>query len=380
MERVYFINAGTFNALGDNTLEVYQNILAGQQAIRLCTKESFDKDTFFAAPLYDAQYERLQVLYPEEATLVERMAYKVIDEAMAPQAQLLLSNDFQLYLSSTKGNITNLGTDNASVLLQHLGKKIQQKYQLHREPIIVSSACISGTSALILAQRALQTQWATSALVVGVDAFTPFVYKGFQSFQALSKTYCRPFDAQRTGINLGEAAAAILLSVDKQLLPQDKPVVVLAGGGMTNDANHLSGPSRTGAELGTAILKAMQEANLQAEDLTMISAHGTATLYNDEMESKAIHYAGLANANVYSLKSYIGHTLGAAGVIESIIGIYALQHQMGIASLNFEETGTPMPLHIISSTKKLQHQHFLKTASGFGGCNAAVVFSRIEKV
>lgn len=377
MKKVYSVNSGILNALGNSKTEVYQQLIAGNKAIRICENLDYDAQPFYAAPLQDYQYDMLAQTFGPAFSLVEQMAFKVMDEAMFGNEELYTTIDFQLYISTTKGNISALGIANEHVLLQHIGKVIQHKYQLLKTPIIISNACISGASAIILAKRAIETQWIQHALIVGIDAFTPFVYKGFQSFQALSKGYCKPFDAHRNGINLGEAAAALFLSSDRNLLADDLAKVTVAGGGMTNDANHLSGPSRTGAELGTAILNALNEARILPEDVAIVSAHGTSTIYNDEMESKALHFAGVQNAKVYSLKSYIGHTLGAAGVVESAIGIMAMQNNVILASLGFDVLGTPMPLHIITKTEQLPHTHFLKTASGFGGCNAAVVFSKI---
>src|SRR5690606_27009835 len=116
---------------------------------------------------------------------------------------------------------------------------------------------------------------------------TQFILSGFQSFHAVSQEPCRPFDARRNGINLGEAAATVILSTDP---PGDgRPVIKCTGGAITNDANHISGPSRTGEELAQAIGAAIAEAGIDKSEIDFISAHGTATIYNDDMESKAIH-------------------------------------------------------------------------------------------
>jgi 3-oxoacyl-[acyl-carrier-protein] synthase-1 len=147
-------------------------------------------------------------------------------------------------------------------------------------------------------------------------------------------------------------------------------------GAVSNDANHISGPSRTGDELCNCIKQSLSDANLSPDDIDFISAHGTATLYNDEMESKAIAAAQLTAPPVNSLKAFYGHTLGAAGLIESIISLESLMQNTVIPTKGFEEMGVSKHINICDKIINAPLQHCLKTASGFGGCNAAVIFSK----
>ena len=179
---------------------------------------------------------------------------------------------------------------------------------------------------------------------------------------------CKPFDAERDGISLGEAAATVILSAD-----QMPGALVLAGGSVSNDANHISGPSRTGEELWLAISRALSQAQIRSSDIDFISAHGTATRYNDEMEAKAIHLAGLENVPVNSLKGYYGHTLGAAGILESIVTMQSMKENILIPTLGFSKPGTEKPVNVVNKFERATLRKCLKTASGFGGCNAAVV-------
>jgi 3-oxoacyl-[acyl-carrier-protein] synthase-1 len=120
----------------------------------------------------------------------------------------------------------------------------------------------------------------------------------------------------------------------------------------------------------------MKEAKLSADDIDLISAHGTATLYNDEMEAKAINLAGLQSVPVNSLKGYYGHTLGAAGLIESVISIQSLKENMVIPTIGFHNMGVTKPVNVCTTLLETALHNCLKTASGFGGCNAAVIFSK----
>jgi 3-oxoacyl-[acyl-carrier-protein] synthase I len=210
---------------------------------------------------------------------------------------------------------------------------------------------------------------------MGADVLSSFVISGFQSLYAMSDEPCMPFDKHRKGINLGEACATVILSKDEKLIV-DSEKIYINGTAMTNDANHISGPSRTGEELKIAISKSLQLSNLQPQEINFISAHGTATLFNDDMESKALHLAGMATTPVNSLKGYFGHTLGAAGVIESVISLHSLRNNIIVGTCNFSESGTAEIINVTSKNESKIMTHCMKTASGFGGCNAAAVFSK----
>jgi 3-oxoacyl-[acyl-carrier-protein] synthase-1 len=283
-----------------------------------------------------------------------------------------------LIISSTKGNISLLETEPYSLALQkrialHTSAKIVAGYfGFVNQPIVVSNACISGLLAILVGMRLIQAGQFENAVITGADVISKFVLSGFQSFQAISDEPCKPFDKARCGINLGEGAGTLILSSHKKY----SGVIKVMGGSVNNDANHISGPSRTGAELAGVIKKSLLEANIPASEIDFISAHGTATHYNDEMEAKAITIAGLQSVPVNSLKGYYGHTLGAAGLIESIISIHSLNENLVLPTKGFKQPGVTKPLNICSSVLHASLQNCLKTASGFGGCNAAVVFGK----
>jgi 3-oxoacyl-[acyl-carrier-protein] synthase-1 len=186
---------------------------------------------------------------------------------------------------------------------------------------------------------------------------------------------CKPFDANRDGLNLGEGAGTIILTNNKENLPAGDPIKVL-GGGSANDANHISGPSRTGEGLFFAVTKAMQQAAIEASQVDFVSAHGTATPFNDEMEAKAFALAGLSEVPINSLKGYFGHTLGAAGIIESVFAIQGMKQGVIFNTLGYSEYGVPDQVVINDKLTQKEQKFIIKTASGFGGCNAAVVYAK----
>jgi 3-oxoacyl-[acyl-carrier-protein] synthase-1 len=283
-----------------------------------------------------------------------------------------------LIISSTKGNISLLETEpdrgdlQTRIALHTSAKLVADHFGFQHKAIVISNACISGIMGILTGLRLIQSGQYDNAVVVGADVITKFVLSGFQSFQAVSAQPCKPFDAKRTGITLGEGAATIILTANEKY---SNKVKVLAGA-VSNDANHISAPSRTGEELYQAINSSLQNAGLRAEEIDFVSAHGTATMYNDEMEAKALALAGLSSVPTNSLKGFYGHTLGAAGLIESIISMQSLKESIILPTPGFETLGVSSAINITNKLTVSSSKNFLKTASGFGGCNGAVIFGK----
>ena len=284
--------------------------------------------------------------------------------------------------SSTKGNIDLLrGTEpeiDPRCFLGEMAERICRRYDAPR-PIVISNACISGSSALIVGARLLQAGLYNHIFVLGGDLLSPFVFEGFKSFKALSTSLCHPFDISHDGLTLGEACAGILLT--RRRYPFTKKgdaYFTLLGGAMTDDANHISAPSRTGDGLALAISQALQEACLTPKQIDAINAHGTGTLYNDEMESKAIHCVQMQSTPLNTLKPYLGHTLGAAGIAETILCLEQMRSNSFLGIPGFSQTGVSLPLNLSSATRSIPLRNILKLLSGFGGTNAAIIIHKTE--
>lgn len=288
-----------------------------------------------------------------------------------------ISEETTFILSTTKGNISllkNQETLPESVFLSSLAQKLADFFGFKTKPIVVSNACVSGVMAIGVAKNMIQVGKYKDAFVIAGDEISEFVISGFNSFQAIGTEICKPYDKNRDGINIGEAAAAVYITSKRD--KNENFSFKILGDSAINDANHISGPSRTGDGLFASIKNAMTEAQLSAEKIDFISAHGTATIYNDEMESIAFNRMNLQNIPLHSLKAYYGHCLGASGLLESIISMESALHKTLISSKNFKETGTSQPLNIIRENQSAEIKYILKTASGFGGCNAAIVLEK----
>ena len=288
-----------------------------------------------------------------------------------------ISDQTAFILSTTKGNIRLLKNESSlpeGVYLSNLAQKLADFFGFKTKPIVVSNACVSGVMAIAVAKNMILAGNYKDAFVVAGDEISEFVISGFNSFQAIGSEPCKPYDKNRNGINLGEAtAAAYITSTPSE---NEKFRFKVLGDSAINDANHISGPSRTGDGLFASVQNAMNEANISSEQIDFISAHGTATLYNDEMEAIAFNRMDLQNVPLNSMKGSYGHCLGASGLLESIISMQSALNNTLIPSKNFEEMGISQDLNIIKENKSAKIKYILKTASGFGGCNAAIVLEK----
>lgn len=356
-----------------NAIHAYRSGVAMQQDSQLSE---------FKIPTASISRDKWQQELEQASTDLNVMAYSrleqlfilAISEVLQHSGVSLKDEKCGLILSTTKGNIDQLAGQtkqfDQSVFLWKMAENIAHYFQADQRVHLISNACISGVSALIVGKRMLENGIFNKVVVVGGDLLCPFIASGFHSFKSLSEQLCRPYDVQRDGLNLGEACGAVVLSTEAT-----EKDIILSGGAISNDANHISGPSRTGDGLFLAIRQAMQEAGTEAEDISFVNAHGTATVYNDEMESKAITLAHLEHTPIQSLKGYFGHTLGASGIIETIISMHELKKGILYGTLGYESLGVPMPILVSDTHQEIPMKHCVKTASGFGGCNAAVVLS-----
>ena len=309
-------------------------------------------------------------------TFFEKMIILSASRAIA-EAKIDAASDRVLFiLSTTKGNVFLLdknetGFPQERVLLGYAAKQMTDFFHNPNTAIVVSNACISGVCAQIQAMRELESGRFDYVVTVGADVQSAFIVSGFQSFKALSVDPCRPFDANRTGLNLGDAAATIIYTRKDKVTENDW---VACRGAIRNDANHISGPSRTGEGSYRALKVALGE--VSPDKIAFINAHGTATLYNDEMESFAIERAGLSKVPVNGLKGYYGHTMGAAGIMETILSMQAIDDHNILATRGYETMGVTHPLVLSNQNQPTDKRAFIKLLSGFGGCNAALLFAK----
>jgi 3-oxoacyl-[acyl-carrier-protein] synthase-1 len=378
IREVYITETNCITPIGFDVATNIKNIVSGVSGIELHRDSSLMKDPFYGSIINEDQLNKAfaKVTLAENFTRLEKMMILALDP-IVKNSKLILDTKTAFLLSTTKGNITALDKksddDLEKAQLHQLANAVAGFFGFKTEPIVISNACVSGILAVSVAKRLIQSKMYDNVFVVAGDEVSSFVLSGFNSFQAMSDLPCKPYSKNRNGVTLGEAAAAVLVSSNGE-----KAKIKIIGDGSINDANHISGPSRTGEGLFRSVESALAEAKINSDQIDYISAHGTATPFNDEMEAIAFNRLGLENVPVNSLKGYYGHTLGASGLLETVIGIQSVLDSKLFASLGFDELGVSQSIAVIEENKNQNSHYFLKTASGFGGCNAAVLFEKVN--
>jgi 3-oxoacyl-[acyl-carrier-protein] synthase-1 len=367
MERIWVDAHNIISPLGKTTYENYSSVIDGKSGV---APVQIGINTVYGGKIL--QRENFLV---DNFGVFESLMIQSIQAALSQTSAAPSDKDTIFIISSTKGEIDSLSKPNdlKKVNLFESSRKVSSYFNNPNQPVVISNACISGSLAILTAKRLIEAGLYRNAVVCGCDLISDFITSGFNSLQAISSEPCKPFDANRKGINMGEAAATIIITKDKGEIP-----VCITSGATSNDANHISGPSRTGEELGVAIRKAMQASKVTVSEIDFINAHGTGTLFNDEMEANAFSLTDFSNVPLNSLKGYYGHTLGAAGVLESAISVMSLLNNELIPSMGYETPGVTKPINVIRKKEMKPLKRFLKTASGFGGCNATLIFEKTE--
>lgn len=354
----YIIADNIISPLGETSEENYLSVKAGRSGIRAYEPGTCNIPEGFYASLLFEDFETL--------------ALKSAQKAIANARLELKGKRTAFILSSTKGNIEK------NISLADSAQRIASQLGIDAKPIVVCNACISGLSALILGNRLIDSGLYDAAIVCGCDTPRQFILSGFQSLKALSPEPCRPFDMERMGLNLGEAAATLILSKN----PIQGNSWRMGDGFIRNDAFHISTPSKTADGLYLSLQRTLESFTKEIsstckqidlkEHLAFINAHGTATLFNDQMESVAIGRAGLSDLPTNAYKSFWGHTMGAAGILETIISMKAIDDDTILGTRGFSELGVSGKMNICAENRPTDKKGFIKMLSGFGGCNATI--------
>lgn len=383
MRRAVRISDNIVSPLGFSSRENYAAVRSGRTGVRR-HEGVFGVPEPFAASLMDREKviaEALRNGVPAGLPFFDTVSILSAKLALEGSGVDPRSSRTAFLLSTIKGNVEQLGTSgeqcgglsggDEEVLLGTSAGRLGAFFGNPNPVVVVSDACISGVCALIQASRMIEDGTYDHVVVVGAEVQSRFIISGFLCLKALSDQPCRPFDSARRGLNAGEAAATMVLGAVEKAGENDWELV---RGAIRNDANHISGPSRTGEGSYNCLRYVLEAAD--RDELAFVNVHGTATAYNDEMESIALGRAGLSDVPVNALKAYYGHTMGAAGVLESIISILACEDGTVPGTLGFETPGTSCPVNVSARNRVTDRKSFVKLLSGFGGCNAAVLFRK----
>ena len=375
MREVCISAAHAVTGLGPDLDSLWRGVMAGESAIRPLTR--------FATGRY----------LSGNASWIEGLESESNRSGIFSLLERLLDGfgsvpaDAALITASTKGCIDamerlqgGLPCDPAEVPMAHLLRRISDRFGLISPGININAACASSTIAVARAASLIAAGRSEAVLVVCMDLVSEFVFSGFSALRALTPGVCRPFDRHRDGLTLGEGGAALLLMSRERARREGRPVLgVVAGWGAANDATHITAPARDGCGLIQSVRQALERAAIGPQQIAAISAHGTATQYNDQMELTAFRTLfGERSIPMNSVKGAIGHTLGAAGGIEIALGLKCLEAGRlppTVGMLEPEEAGEGF---LSRSVQPIEGRYLLSTNSGFGGVNAALILRREE--
>jgi 3-oxoacyl-[acyl-carrier-protein] synthase I len=307
---------------------------------------------------------------PRQSSLLA--IHEALEEAGQPDRQQM-----GIILATTKADMSGICGEGAGLASpMYLADQLSTELQFGIEPAALSCACASGVMGIASAARRIASGEADQVTVISMDLINEFILRGFGGMGALDPERCRPFDKERRGLSLGDGAAAVVLSCDER----DSIGIRVTGYAGANDACHVTGPDYEGKGVGLAATRAVAHAGLQMEDIDLLHLHATGTHANDKSEA-----IGLGNAwshvadqtpPAFGTKSQTGHTLGAAGVMESLMAIAALQRGSVPQNIGLTSSDCDERLQLTRSPLRLgRANHALKVASGFGGVQGAAVFS-----
>ncbi len=388
---------GIISAIGNNVVENYEALINGKKGItRVDNIETVQRSEIMVGEVKFTNDELITQLNLPSDNNYSRTAMLGAIAAKEAFADAGIT-DIKKYKTGIVSGTSVGGMDmTEKYYYEYLTEKEHQKYieshhagdstqkiaeQLGIEESLVttiSTACSSAANAIMLGARLIKSGKLDRVLVGGADCLSKFTINGFKTLMILSDTYNTPFDENRKGLNLGEAAAFLVLESDEVVKAENKKVLAYVKGyGNANDAFHQTASSDNGDGATLAMEKALKTANLKASEIDYINAHGTATGNNDLSEGRAIlRVFGGDLPEFSSTKAFTGHTLAAAGAIEAVYSVLALQHNVIFPNLNFK---TPMKeFSMIPQTelKKKELNTVLSNSLGFGGNCSTVIFSK----
>ncbi len=380
LNTVHVVDIGVTTALGQGADALWEALLAGRTGlapVRRFATDGYLSNLAGCIPDLDAQ---------RPGSRLDALVQMLLSEALAIPA------DTMLITASTKAGIDQLeasvrnqpptrsgaaGEPLDRILGCQVADFVAGRLGLKGPRFNISAACASATIALALAAARIEAGEADSVLVCGLDLVSEFVFSGFSALHALSSTACRPFDTGRDGLLLGEGAAYLLLMSEHRCRQARRDSLGrIAGWGIASDAHHITAPSRTGEGLILAVRQALDHAGLAPADIAAVNAHGTGSVYNDAMELTAFASLFAPLPPLHSIKGAIGHTMGACGAIEAIVGLRSLERQCLPPTIGLR---TPEPAglgRIAPQAQQISGDYLLTTNSGFGGINACLVLQR----
>ncbi len=367
--QVYIQSAASHSACGfqDGHSELAFN--SGKSTlVDLCNGE---KRPFFAMANQAIEQSMERILQCLDAVVISAIAQSGLSAEQLANTLVILGST-SLDISAVK---VDEGKDLKFSLADRLNKHLVDKFGLSDFQITISTACTASINALLYAKRLLVQGQAKHALVIGCEFFNQLSVEGFSCLELFSPSACvKTFDKNRDGLVLGEGVGALLLSTER---PREGRFFEIIEGHSSCDLHSLTGTQEDGSHIAEVITQALSYANLNREDIDLIKVHGTATLANDLAEYNALKAVFPEPVPILALKPYIGHTLGACGVLEIALLQYLLSKD-SLSTLSWEEGDTKLMSFVQTNKSLAEYPHILLNHSGFGGNNAVIILKSIN--
>ena len=390
--RVAIVADGIVSPLGFGLTETLQSLQQGRDCVTPVSTFSVEKTRCKTAAQIDDGRLLSNANRPRRGRRLHRASYMV----MTALAELLeYEPDFEpeiAIVGTTSGGMSfgenfyraleNGGACSAALIANYPPQKqivdAMEKFGINVPAQVIANACASGTNAIGHAFNAIRIGRYQRILAGGYDALSELVFVGFDSLQAATPEKCRPFDSNRSGMVLGEGAALFALEEFESARRRGAEILgEILGYGISTDNHHLTQPNPDGSGPRRAMEQALAQAELKPKQVGYINAHGTATVLNDTAEGKAIIEL-FGEVPVSSTKSMMGHSLGAAGAIEAVVSLLALQHQFLPPNINFREA--ELSLNIVANQPRdAQFDCAVSNSFGFGGTNATIVLRKLAR-
>jgi 3-oxoacyl-[acyl-carrier-protein] synthase II len=390
--RVAIVASGIVSPLGFGLTETLQSLQQGRDCVTPVTTFSVENTRCKTA----AQIDDGRLVSKANRRRHDRRLHRASYMVMTALAELLeQAPNFEpeiAIVGTTSGGMSfgekfyrtlgNSGACSAALIANYPPQKqivdAMEKFGINAPAQVIANACASGTNAIGHAFNAIRTGRYQRILVGGYDALSELVFVGFDSLQAATPEKCRPFDSNRSGMVLGEGAALFALEEFESARRRGAEILgEIIGYGISTDNHHLTQPNPDGSGPRRAMEQAMAQAEVRPNQVGYVNAHGTATVLNDTAEGKAIMEL-FREVPVSSTKSMMGHSLGAAGAIEAVVTLLALQHQFLPPNINFREA--ELSLNIVANqARTAQFDCAVSNSFGFGGTNATIVLRKLAR-
>lgn len=387
----------SISAAGMNSDEIWANIIAGSRHLSPASilHQNALPYPFFAAPAFSnsRSYSAFDTLHLARLTVAAAVKEAKIDVSTNKTGIILgttagsalhfietYAQKRNAHIQDEKHNMEDMGQnaepcDAAAYFESNLALSLGQELNIKGPLLTIANACTSGADAIGLGMELLHQNECEYAICGGADALSLVPHTGFIRLMIYDENPCRPFDVNRAGLNLGEGAAVLVLEKLENALNRKIPILgLICGYGSGSDAYHFTAPHPEARGLFHAYKEALQKSGIDKEHIAFVNAHGTATRENDKIEGKFFN-THLPNVPIWASKSITGHTLGAAGALEAVFSILALQKGIIPKSAGFMDIDPDIALSLTKENVRTNKKYALSTSLGFGGGNAALLVS-----